>query len=44
MMWTFMLSGLSAGARLILYDGSPFHPDLQTYLKFVNDQRSARLL
>ncbi|KAF8197872.1 acetoacetyl-CoA synthetase [Pholiota molesta] len=38
MMWTFMLSGLSAGARLILYDGSPFHPDLQTYLKFVNDQ------
>ncbi|KAF9478796.1 acetoacetyl-CoA synthetase [Pholiota conissans] len=38
MMWTFMLTGLSAGARLILYDGSPFHPDVKTYLKFVSDQ------
>ncbi|KAF8973045.1 acetoacetyl-CoA synthetase [Flammula alnicola] len=38
MMWTFMLAGLSTGARLILYDGSPFHPDVQTHLKFVSDQ------
>ncbi|KAF9264076.1 acetoacetate-CoA ligase [Marasmius fiardii PR-910] len=38
MMWTFMLSTLSVGARLILYDGSPFHPNLQTYLKFISDQ------
>ncbi|RDB16867.1 Acetoacetyl-CoA synthetase [Hypsizygus marmoreus] len=38
MMWTFMLSGLSCGARVILYDGSPFHPDLRTYLKFIDDQ------
>ncbi|PPQ98788.1 hypothetical protein CVT24_003346 [Panaeolus cyanescens] len=38
MMWTFMLTGLSFGSRVILYDGSPFHPDLRTYLKFVNDQ------
>ncbi|KAF7315820.1 AMP-binding domain-containing protein [Mycena indigotica] len=39
MMWTFMLSGLALGARLLLYDGSPFHPDLHAYLKFINDQR-----
>ncbi|KAJ7739028.1 acetoacetyl-CoA synthetase [Mycena maculata] len=38
MMWTFMLTALSYGARLILYDGSPFHPDLRTYLKFIHDQ------
>ncbi|KAE9391898.1 acetoacetyl-CoA synthetase [Gymnopus androsaceus JB14] len=38
MMWTFMLSALATGCRLILYDGSPFHPDLQSYLKFVSDQ------
>ncbi|KIM45283.1 hypothetical protein M413DRAFT_441964 [Hebeloma cylindrosporum] len=38
MMWTFMLAGLACGTRLVLYDGSPFHPDVQTYLKFVSDQ------
>ncbi|KAG7098350.1 hypothetical protein E1B28_000309 [Marasmius oreades] len=38
MMWSFMLTTLSIGARLILYDGSPFHPDVQTYLKFISDQ------
>ena len=34
-----MLAGLSIGSRIILYDGSPFHPDLRTYLKFINDQK-----
>ncbi|THU77195.1 acetyl-CoA synthetase-like protein [Dendrothele bispora CBS 962.96] len=43
MMWTFMLAGLSAGARIILYDGSPFHPDLPTYLKFIGDQNVSLL-
>ncbi|KAF4567314.1 hypothetical protein EYR40_006311 [Pleurotus pulmonarius] len=38
MMWTHMLSGLSVGARVILYDGSPFHPDVKTFLKFISDQ------
>ncbi|KAJ8584275.1 acetoacetate-CoA ligase [Rhizopogon salebrosus TDB-379] len=38
MMWPFMLAGLACGARIILYDGSPFHPDLKGYLKFVHDQ------
>ncbi|MBM3567995.1 MAG: acetoacetate--CoA ligase [Alphaproteobacteria bacterium] len=27
MMWNWLLSGLAAGATLMLYDGSPFHPD-----------------
>lgn len=26
MMWNWLVSGLAAGATLILYDGSPFHP------------------
>ena len=39
-MWTFMIVGLSCGSRVILYDGSPFHPDLKTYLKFICDQGS----
>ncbi|EGN99920.1 hypothetical protein SERLA73DRAFT_51824 [Serpula lacrymans var. lacrymans S7.3] len=38
MMWPFMLSGLACGARIILYEGSPFYPDLKSYLKFINDQ------
>ncbi|KAJ7680753.1 hypothetical protein DFH06DRAFT_1164098 [Mycena polygramma] len=42
MMWNFMLNCLST-ARIILYDGSPFHPDLRTYLKFINDQRVSGL-
>ncbi|MBF8222071.1 acetoacetate--CoA ligase [Halomonas sp. 328] len=27
MMWNWLVSGLAAGARLVLYDGSPFAPD-----------------
>ncbi|KZV61717.1 acetoacetate-CoA ligase [Peniophora sp. CONT] len=38
MMWPYMLAGLSCGARLVLYDGSPFYPDVQTYLKFIDEQ------
>ncbi|PFH53749.1 hypothetical protein AMATHDRAFT_73172 [Amanita thiersii Skay4041] len=38
MMWPYMLAGLACGARLILYDGSPFYPTLETYLKFIHDQ------
>src|SRR5262245_3387934 len=26
MMWNWLISGLAAGATLMLYDGSPFHP------------------
>jgi len=28
MMWNWLVSGLYAGARLVLYDGSPGHPDM----------------
>ncbi|THH03812.1 hypothetical protein EW146_g10337, partial [Bondarzewia mesenterica] len=44
MMWPYMLAGLSCGARLILYDGSPFYPDVRSYLKFVNDQGQVVLI
>jgi acetoacetyl-CoA synthetase len=27
MMWNWLVSGLACGAALMLYDGSPFHPD-----------------
>ena len=38
MMWNFMLTGLSIGSRVVLYEGSPFYPNLKDYLKFVHDQ------
>jgi len=28
MMWNWLISGLASGAALILYDGSPTHPDM----------------
>ncbi|KAF6761242.1 acetoacetyl-CoA synthetase [Ephemerocybe angulata] len=37
MMWTLMLTGLACGARVVLYDGSPFYPNVETYLKLVSD-------
>ncbi|KAJ3774088.1 acetoacetyl-CoA synthetase [Lentinula raphanica] len=37
MMWNFMVSCLASGCRMILYDGSPFHPTLEAYLKFISD-------
>ena len=27
------------GTRVLLYDGSPFHPDVRTFLKLVSDQK-----
>jgi len=27
MMWNWLMSALATGARLVLYEGSPFHPD-----------------
>ncbi|KAI0339857.1 acetoacetate-CoA ligase [Trametopsis cervina] len=38
MMWNSMLPALSQRSRLIAYDGSPFHPSLPAFLKFVSDQ------
>jgi acyl-coenzyme A synthetase/AMP-(fatty) acid ligase len=44
MMWPYMLGGLACGARIILYDGSPFYPDLKTYLRFIDEQEYASFL
>jgi len=38
MMWNALLSSLGNGVRNILYDGSPFYPDVRSFLKMVNDQ------
>lgn len=40
MMWSYMLSGLACGARIVAYDGSPFVPDVRAFLKFISDQGS----
>ncbi|KAI0124233.1 acetoacetate-CoA ligase [Xylariales sp. AK1849] len=34
---------LLAGARVVLYDGSPFQPDLQTFIKLIGDQKVTKL-
>jgi acetoacetyl-CoA synthetase len=34
MMWNWLVSGLGAGASLLLYDGSPFHPDERSLFDF----------
>lgn len=44
--WIMYLSNvapLMAGARVVLYDGSPFQPDLQTFVKLVGDQKVTKL-
>lgn len=35
MMWNFLVSGLLAGATVVLYDGSPRHPDLDALWRVV---------
>jgi acetoacetyl-CoA synthetase len=34
MMWNWLVSGLAAGATLMLYDGSPFHPNERALFDF----------
>jgi acetoacetyl-CoA synthetase len=36
MMWNWMVSGLAAGATLLLYDGSPFHPNERALFDFAD--------
>lgn len=38
MMWNAMVPALYHRTRIIAYDGSPFHPDVRTFLKFISDQ------
>ncbi|TDQ04941.1 acetoacetate--CoA ligase [Labedaea rhizosphaerae] len=37
MMWNFLISGLLVGSTIVLYDGSPAHPDLDALWKLAQD-------
>ena len=39
MMWNFLIGGLLVGATVVLYDGSPGHPDLLTLWKLAERHR-----
>ena len=43
MMWNMVASGLLVGAPIVLYDGSPVHPDPQRLWQIAADQRVAVL-
>ena len=36
-MWPYMLTGLACGGPV--YEGSPFYPDMKTYLTFTDEQK-----
>lgn len=38
MMWNWLATGLASGARLILFDGSPFYPDATRLWKLAADE------
>ncbi|KAI0550838.1 hypothetical protein F4679DRAFT_194883 [Xylaria curta] len=42
-MYLASIAQLVAGARVVLYDGSPFQPDLQSFVKLIGDQKVTRL-
>ena len=37
-MWNWLVSSLAAGATVLLYDGSPFHPDGDTLFRFADEE------
>ena len=37
MMWNFLVSGLLAGSTILLYDGSPGHPDMNILWEFAEE-------
>lgn len=39
MMWNYLVSGLQLGATLVLYDGSPGHPDLSRLWRLAAEER-----
>jgi acetoacetyl-CoA synthetase len=39
MMWNWLVSGLASGATLLLYDGSPFHPDGNVLFSFADAEK-----
>ncbi|HMK35703.1 MAG TPA: acetoacetate--CoA ligase [Desulfomonilaceae bacterium] len=38
MMWNWLVSALAVGATIILYDGSPFHPDPGAIFQLAHDE------
>jgi acetoacetyl-CoA synthetase len=38
MMWNWLASGLAAGATLVLYDGSPFHPGPEVLWRMASEE------
>jgi acetoacetyl-CoA synthetase len=38
MMWNFLVSGLALGASVVLYDGSPKHPDLSVLWRLIETE------
>ncbi|KAI1485187.1 acetoacetyl-coenzyme A synthetase [Biscogniauxia mediterranea] len=42
-MWLVGVGQLLVGSRVILYDGSPFQPDLTTFIKLIADQKVTNL-
>ncbi|KAI1754520.1 acetoacetate-CoA ligase [Xylaria castorea] len=42
-MYLASINQLAAGARVVLYDGSPFQPDPQSFVKLIGDQKVTRL-
>jgi acetoacetyl-CoA synthetase len=39
MMWNFLIAGLLVGSTIVLYDGSPGHPDLRTLWRLAEEKR-----
>jgi len=39
MMWNYLISGLLVGATVVMYDGSPAHPDLNTLWRLAAKHR-----
>jgi acetoacetyl-CoA synthetase len=39
MMWNWLVTVLASGATILLYDGSPFHPDGTTLFSFADETR-----
>ncbi len=39
MMWNWLVSALAVGCRIVLYDGSPFHPERGALMKLAERER-----
>jgi len=39
MMWNWLVSALAVGSAVVLYDGSPFHPEPERLIDLIDDER-----